>query len=386
VRAESFRWAVRGAGLALGVAAVLAVLQIAVLAKDVLVLVFVAVLLASALEPAVDAVRGRVSVPRGIVILGVYATFFTAVAVLALIVVPAAIVQLSGLASQAPDYFDRASAWAASLQPAVLGSAVTALLGAAQKSLVASPPKPGEVVEAGLTVAQLVASAVTMLAVVFFWLVEHATLQRYALSFLPAERRAGAREAWDDVELRLGQWVRGQLTLMAVMGLATGVLYTILGLPSALLLGLIAGIAEGIPIVGPLLGAIPALVLAATISPELVLVVAVAYVVIQFVESNVLVPIVMKHTVGLSAFLVIVSILVGAAIAGIPGAFLAVPLMAAFEVILERLEAREVPVTQTAIEPEVVDEPRPRARRKSPARPERPRRSGPATDRRSATS
>ena len=45
-------------------------------------------------------------------------------------------------------------------------------------------------------------SAVTMLAVVFFWLVEHAQLQRYALSFLPAERRAGAREAWDDIELR----------------------------------------------------------------------------------------------------------------------------------------------------------------------------------------
>jgi predicted PurR-regulated permease PerM len=344
------------------------------------------VLLASALEPAVDAVRGRVSVPRGVVILGVYATFFTAVAVLALIVVPAAIVQLSALASQAPDYFDRATAWAASLRPAIVGDAVKALLGAAQKSLVASPPKPGEVVEAGLTVAQVVASAVTLLAVVFFWLVEHATLQRYALSFLPAERRAGAREAWDDIELRLGQWVRGQLTLMGVMAVATGTLYTILGLPSPLLLGLIAGIAEGIPIVGPLLGAIPALVLAATISPELVLVVAVAYVVIQFVESNVLVPIVMKHTVGLSAFLVIVSILVGAAIAGIPGAFLAVPLMAAFEVILERVEAREVPVTQTAIEPEVIDEPRPRTRRKSPARPERPRRSAPATDHRSATS
>jgi predicted PurR-regulated permease PerM len=386
VRAESFRWAVRGAGLALGVAAVLAVLQIAPLAKDVLVLVFIAVLLASALEPAVDAVRGRVSVPRGVVILAVYATFFAAVAVLALIVVPAAIVQLTALASQAPDYFDRATAWAASLQPSVLGAAVTALLEAAQKSLVATPPKPGQVVEAGLTVAQVVASAVTMLAVVFFWLVEHATLQRYALSFLPAERRAGAREAWDDVELRLGQWVRGQLTLMGVMAVATGVLYTILGLPSPLLLGLIAGLAEGIPIVGPLLGAIPALVLAATISPQLVLVVAVAYVVIQFVESNVLVPIVMKHTVGLSAFLVIVSILVGAAIAGIPGAFLAVPLMAAFEVILERLEAREVPVTQTAIEPEVVDEPRPRGRRKSPTRPERPRRSAPATGRPSATS
>jgi len=236
---------------------------------------------------------------------------------------------------------------------------------------------------------------------VFFWLVEHAQLQRYTLSFLPATRRAGAREAWDDIEERLGQWVRGQLTLMTAMAVATGVIYTVLGLPSALLLALIAGIAEAIPIVGPLLGALPALAIAATISPELVVLVALAYLVIQFVESNVLVPIVMKHTVGLSAFLVIVSILVGAAIAGIPGAFLAVPLVAAFEVALERLQARETPVTQTPPEPEpsaveeiVGEEPetgrrggRPRGQKAgTSATAGRPRRSGRASDRRSATS
>ena len=409
VRAEWFRWAVRGAGLAVGAAAVLLVLEVGILARDVLVLVFVAILLASALEPAIDRVRGYVSVPRGLVILAVYAVFFLAVAFLALIIVPAAIGQFMALADAAPNYFAQGRAWASGLSPTILADAATALLNAAQKALQAAPPKPGEVVQAGLTVAEVVGSMVTILAVVFFWLIEHAQLQRYALSFLPAPRRAGAREAWDDVEERLGQWVRGQLTLMAVMAVATGLLYSILGLPSALLLGLIAGIAEAIPIVGPLLGAIPALLIAATIRPELVLAVAIAYVVIQFVESNVLVPIVMKRSVGLSAFLVMITILVGAAIAGIPGAFLAVPIAAAVDVALERLQARDVPVTQTAPEPEktpveeLIDDAgagrkdgqrrRSGAReaqaresrgRSEPAKPARPRPSARGSDRRSA--
>jgi predicted PurR-regulated permease PerM len=70
------------------------------------------------------------------------------------------------------------------------------------------------------------------------------------------------------------------------------------------------------------------------------------YVVIQFIEGNVLVPIVMKRSIGMSAFMVIISLLVGAAVGGIVGAFLAIPLVAAFEVVLERLQARETPVTQ----------------------------------------
>jgi predicted PurR-regulated permease PerM len=189
-------------------------------------------------------------------------------------------------------------------------------------------------------------SIVTLLTIVFFWLVEHARLQRYALSFVPAAHRPGWREAWNEVETRLGLWVRGQLTLMLAVGVATAIAYTVLGLPSALLLGLFAGIVEAVPILGPAIGAIPAIVIAATVSPELAVLVAIVYVVLQFVEGNILVPMVMKNTIGLSPFIVIVSLLIGSAVGGIAGAFLAVPAAAAVEVILERLQAREVPVAQ----------------------------------------
>ena len=103
---------------------------------------------------------------------------------------------------------------------------------------------------------------------------------------------------------------------------------------------------EAIPIVGPLLGAIPAILVAATVSPELAVVVALIYLVLQFVEGNVLVPIVMRNTIGISPFLVILSVLIGGAAGGFVGALLAVPIAAAGEVLIEGLQAREVPVAQ----------------------------------------
>jgi len=202
------------------------------------------------------------------------------------------------------------------------------------------------VVEVGTFVAEATVAVATLLTIVYFWLVEHARLQRYTLAFLPAERRAGARDAWNEIETRLGLWVRGQLILMGAMGAATAVTYTVLGLPGALLLGLIAALTEAIPIIGPLLGAIPAVLVAATVSPELAVAVAVVYIVLQFLEGSVLVPLVMRNTVGISPLLVLVSLLIGGAVAGLVGAFLAVPVAAAIEIVLSRLQARETPVAQ----------------------------------------
>ena len=145
---------------------------------------------------------------------------------------------------------------------------------------------------------------------------------------------------------------------MATMGVMTGIAYSLLGVPGALLLALIAAITEAIPIIGPLLGAIPAVLVAATVSPELALIVAGIYVVLQFIEGNVLVPIIMRNAVGISPLLILISLLIGAAAGGFIGAFLAVPVAASLEIVLQRLQAREEPVAQdpSAIESEEDDE------------------------------
>jgi predicted PurR-regulated permease PerM len=132
------------------------------------------------------------------------------------------------------------------------------------------------------------------------------------------------------------------------------VAYLVLGLENALLLGLFAGVAEIIPIVGPVIGAIPALIAAFVAGgAELALVVAGIYVVIQLVEGHVLVPMVMKNAVGLPPFIVIVTLLVGAAVAGLIGALLAVPVAAAIAVVLERAQIRKKPVALDT--PNIID-------------------------------
>jgi predicted PurR-regulated permease PerM len=352
MRSDLLVWVTRGTGLALGFAIVAGCIAVGFAAGGVLVVVFLSIVLAAALEPMVSWLRSRLPVGRMATILLVYAGFFAAVLGLARVILPAAFIQATDIAAGLPPLLDRVRDWAADIRPRGLGTSVTALADAVEHELRPAAPPADDVVRAGLSVVEAVISVATTLTIVFFWLLERARLQRYLLSFLPEHRRPGAREAWNAVEDRLGSWARGQLIIMGAMGLTTGAAYLLLGVPSALLLGLVAAVTEVIPIIGPILGAIPAVLVAATVSPELALVVGAVYVVIQFLEGAVLVPIVMRNSVGLSPFLVIVSLLVGAAAGGLPGALLAVPVAAALEVVVRRLQDREVPV---AVDPAAID-------------------------------
>jgi len=340
-------WTARGAGLALGAGGGFLLATLLASALNVIALVFIAVLLATALEPFVGWVRARARfLPRGPVILGVYLAFFATVAAFCVFVVPVAIGQANQAIVRIPKLLDDAEAWSATLQQEQLRETAQSLIEAARSRTTVGAPSPDVVVQAGLTAAEVIAAIGTTLAIVFFWLVGHARLQRYVLAFVPLDRRRGVRLAWNDVEGRLGRWFRGQLVLMGAVGVMCGIAYVFLGLPSALLLALIAALCEGIPMVGPLLGAIPAALAAITVSPELLVAVLVVTAIIQIIENNVLVPVVMRNSIGLSPLIVTVSLLVGAAAGGLLGAVVAVPVAAAIEVILGRLQDREVPVAQ----------------------------------------
>jgi predicted PurR-regulated permease PerM len=357
MRSDISDWMIRGMGLALGALVIYGLVQLGIGARNVLLLLFVSILFASALEPMVGWLRQRLPIGRVGTILVVYLTFFVIMLGLAFIVLPAAINQGQRILAALPATIDQVREWASHLRPVALSRSITALVDSVGETFApAPPPGPDEVVKVGTAVAEGAVFLFTMLAVVFFWLVEHARLQRYTLAFLPATRRAGSRRAWNEIETRLGLWVRGQLILMGAIGVATGVTYTLLGIPGALLLGLIAALTEAIPIVGPLLGAIPAVLVAATVSPQLALVVGGIYLVFQLIESNVLVPMVMRSTIGISPLLVLFSLLVGAAVGGLIGAFLAVPLAASVEIVLSHLQARDTPVAQDPAAVESPDE------------------------------
>ena len=373
-------WITRGAGAAIGVAIVAGVIALAVAASKVVALFFVAIILASGMQPVIAWIRGHSPLRRGFAILVVYGLFLAIVIGMALVVMPAALSQFERSLAALPPFFERARAWALEIRPTGIGRAFVALIDTAAAILrPAGAPSSGQVVQIGLTVAEALTSILTLLAVVFFWLTEHARLQRYALAFVNEGRRARVRDVWNQAETRLGMWVRGQLILMGSLGLATSVAYTLLGVPSAVLLGLAAALAEGIPIVGPLLGAIPAVLLAATVSPQLAIEVAGVYIVLQIIEGNVLVPLVMRNTVGISPFLVILSVLIGAAAGGFLGALLAVPIAAMGEVLLEGFQAREVPVAQDPTVDREDDEERLARETNAPDEPDRRERVRPST-------
>ncbi len=348
MRAEAFRWFVRGAGLAFGAALAVAVVYMMLIGARVLVLVFIALLLASGLEPLIDRIRAYTRLGRGAALLLVYAVFFVLMISLVLLVVPGAINQFNDLGTRLSPLLSDAREWARTVEPRALSTSLVGLINTIQRALTPSStpaPDADDLIALGLTFAEVVVSVISVIVLVYFWLTERAHLQRFALALVPADQRGGAREAWNEIELRLGSWVRGQLILMGTIGVATSVAYFLIGLEGALLLGLIAAAAELIPLVGPALGAVPALLVAAmTGNMETVILVAVVYFVIQVIEGNVLVPVIMHNTIGVPPFIVFASILAGAAVAGIPGALISVPFAAALLVIIERLQARDQPL------------------------------------------
>lgn len=144
------------------------------------------------------------------------------------------------------------------------------------------------------------------------------------------------------VEERLGAWVRGQAALALTIGVLTAVGLLILNIPYVLPLSIIAGILELIPNIGPILSAVPAALVAFTVSPFMALVTVGVYVIIQQLENHIVVPFVMNKVVGLSPLITIISLLIGAELAGIAGALMAVPTVVAIETIIsEYVKIRE---------------------------------------------
>jgi predicted PurR-regulated permease PerM len=339
---------------------VVLVALVAQAAADVLVMVVVSLLLASSVDPLVAAIRGRLGISRVPIILTLYILVIVTTVVLVLLLVPTAVSQATELSGRLPQIVADARTWAEGLEPAILGTTLTRLINTLDFTLVRSgfaSPDPDMLVEFGLTAADAALAVMSIATMVFFWLISRETIQRFALAMLPLSERRGVRAAWDDIEGRMGYWVRGQLTLMTVVGVLTTVAYLVLGLPNALLLGVFAGLAEIIPIIGPAIGAVPALITAFVAGgPELALLVAGVYVVIQVVEGQILVPIVMKNAVGLPPFIIIVSLLVGGAVAGLVGALLAVPVATALAAVMENAQARRRSVGLTMIDIDGADD------------------------------
>ncbi|MBI3457603.1 MAG: AI-2E family transporter [Candidatus Rokubacteria bacterium] len=181
----------------------------------------------------------------------------------------------------------------------------------------------------------------TVLILTFYLLVEAEALFATLVRLVPLERRARVAALSRQIALKVSAWLGGQLLLAGVIGASAAIGLGLLGVPYFYVLALLAAIGELIPVVGPLLSAIPGILVAWSVSGKLALGVAAFYVLQQQVENHVLVPKLMARQLGVSATTVIIALLIGSSLLGLVGALLAVPTAAIVQVLVQELVLAE---------------------------------------------
>jgi predicted PurR-regulated permease PerM len=159
---------------------------------------------------------------------------------------------------------------------------------------------------------------------------------RSLLLYLPPRNRHEVQKLFEDVEEKLGAFVRGQIFLCLAIAVLALIAYLVIGLPNALVLSLIAGLLEAVPIFGPALGAIPAILVAFAYEPTMIIWVIAATALIQLLENYLLVPRVMGSTVGVNPILTLLVLTTLSTLLGLPGALLAIPSAAIIQLVLNR--------------------------------------------------
>jgi predicted PurR-regulated permease PerM len=331
-----------------GVALLLAVAMYQV--RTVLMLVYVSALLAIGLAPIVRIVErqkllpvGTRTFPRWLAILTLYLTLLVALVGLGFAVIPPLVGQGQGLWRRLPDLFARGQQFLIDrglldhefTMSEALQKAPTGMLGAGGDAV-------STVLGAVINVAGGVFGVVTILILTFYMLVESDTIFRRFVRLFPIDQRLRIATVSSDITVKVSAWLGGQLLLGAIIGTTATLGLWLLGMPYFFVLGFIAGIGELIPMVGPILSAIPALMVALTVSPSMALAVGVFFLVQQQFENHLLVPKLMERQVGVSAVTVIIALLIGGSLLGIVGALLAVPTAAVLQVILDELTSDEV--------------------------------------------
>ena len=162
------------------------------------------------------------------------------------------------------------------------------------------------------------------------------------ITLFPKQRRRRAREVMDELGATLAQWMMGKLVSMLIIALATSIGLALLGVPLALVLGIIAGLLDFIPYIGPILAAVPAVMLALSDSPALALYVILLFVALQVLEGYIVLPLIERRTVSLPPALTIsMQVLLGS-LFGLSGIALATPLAAVIAVLVVMLYVQDV--------------------------------------------
>ena len=311
----------------------LAVVYFAYSILDILVILLVAIILATAIAPSVDWLQ-RYHLPRSVSLVIIYLLLFLAITVVIAVMAPPLANQAAGLANSLPYYYDKLLYGVAGAGGPFQDKAAAALQQALQSLGSGLAAATGSVLASLAKIFGGILQFILTLVITFYLIADENGLKRFALSLTPNNQQNYIENLFVRVQTKMGSWLRGQLLLMLVIGFMVYIGLFALSMPYALVLALWAGLTEVVPYAGPVLGAIPAILLALSISPLTALLVLVLYVLIQQLENNIIVPMIMKKSVGLNPIVSIIAVMVGYNIDGIVGALIAIPVATILALIL----------------------------------------------------
>ena len=307
----------------------------------VVFILFVAIVLSTVIRPLVNWLNRR-GIPRMVGVVLVFFLFLLLVIGFLLLLFPLIIEQGTTIAAAIPGYYQGLREWVVN-NPNQLIMSFGEFLPSTLPSLEPEQQTGQQVLasaEQALGYVSMAANFIlvstALLLIAYHWTLNGPRIIQTYLPLVPSKNREGIHELISDMESKIGFFIAGQGVLCLVIGVMALIAYLLIGLPNALVLALLAGLLEAVPVIGPLLGAIPAGAVALSIAPSKLIWVIVATVVIQLLENNLLVPRIMRKAVGVNPFVSLLAIFAFSSLFGIAGALMAIPIAAILQLLLDR--------------------------------------------------
>jgi predicted PurR-regulated permease PerM len=317
--------------------------------NQVIFTLFIAIVIGTVIRPAVAWLHQR-GLPQTMGVILVYLLLLLLLIGFLLLLFPLLSEQGTTIAVAMPDYYQNLRQWGVN-NPNQFLAGLSEFLPAALPTL--SPVQQteqemmasaGQVAGYVTLVAKVIFTAIMILALAFYWTLEGPRIIQSFLLVIPQNQRESIGELISAMESKVGFYMVGQAILCTVIGIMALIAYRLIGLPNALVLALIAGVLEAVPMIGPLLGAVPAALVALSIAPDRLIWVIVATVVIQQVENSLLVPRIMKKAVGVNPFVTLLALFAFSTLFGLAGALMAIPMAAMIQLALNHFVFKQATV------------------------------------------
>lgn len=299
--------------------------------RELILVLLVSIVIASAMDPLVDWLFNKAKFPRGLSVILVYLILLGVVAMTFYFIIPPMVSQFSQLAVRLEGFRDEVSDRASNLPNIFDQLGISNSFSALGQNFAKIT---SNFLQTTAGVFSGIVEFVAILAISFYLVSSGDGMKNFVKSLVPTKHQDRAVVLTHKIQRKIGGWLLGQLILSGFIFIFTFVGLTILGVKYALALALLAGLLEIVPYLGPILSAIPAILVAFVQSPPLALFVLILYVVVQQTENHILVPKIMGRAIGVNPVIILVAVLLGFKIAGMLGMLLAVPMVAGMQVVI----------------------------------------------------